>query len=198
MDITQGAGLLPYDSSAVGADFTVSTSLKWMCGTPGAGILHVAPELTARSAPALRGWFSQPDPFNWDLDRFDYAPDARRFDGGTPAVMAAAASLPALDWHAGQDQAAMLAHNRALSSMLVEGMDGLAIPLASPRDDAHRGGSVMARLADAAGAQAALAALCPAGVTADARGPVLRLSPGVMTTAEGVDRALGALRSAAG
>ena len=58
----------------------------------------------------MRGWFSQPDPFNWDITRFAYAPDIRRFDNGTPGVMAAAASLPALDWHAGQDRGAMLAH----------------------------------------------------------------------------------------
>ncbi|NBO20874.1 MAG: aminotransferase class V-fold PLP-dependent enzyme, partial [Rhodobacteraceae bacterium] len=36
VDITQGAGLLPFDVTAPAVDFTLSTSLKWMCGTPGA------------------------------------------------------------------------------------------------------------------------------------------------------------------
>ena len=194
IDITQGAGLLPFDVGAPEVDFAVSTSLKWMCGTPGAGILYVAPPLIAAAAPALRGWFSQPDPFNWDIERFSYAPDIRRFDSGTPALMAALASLPALDWHAAQDHAAILAHNRSLSARLIEGADALGLPLASPRDPDQRGGSVMLRLPERLSAGRALEALRAAGCAADARGQVLRLSPGVMTTPDGVERALAALR----
>ena len=37
VDITQAAGLLPFSVAAPEVDFAVSTSLKWMCGTPGAG-----------------------------------------------------------------------------------------------------------------------------------------------------------------
>ena len=33
VDITQGAGLLPFDVMAPEVDFAFSTSLKWMCGT---------------------------------------------------------------------------------------------------------------------------------------------------------------------
>jgi His/Glu/Gln/Arg/opine family amino acid ABC transporter permease subunit len=112
VDVTQAAGLLPYDAQDPAVDFTISTSLKWMCGTPGAGILHVTPALVTECEPEVRGWFSQDDPFNWDITRFSFATDARRFDSGTPAIVSAVASLPALDWHAGQDRARLLAHNR--------------------------------------------------------------------------------------
>lgn len=193
LDITQGAGLLPIDVQAPAVDFAVSTSLKWMCGTPGAGVLYVSPDLTTRSAPPLRGWFSQPDPFNWDLTRFAYAPDIRRFDSGTPAVMAAAASLPALDWHARQDPAALLAHNRGLQSRLQQGLQALGLPLASPASPDHRGGSLMVKLPGPGDVQRALALLTAADVHADGRGRLLRLSPGIMTTAAGADRALAAL-----
>lgn len=192
-DITQGAGLLPFDVTDPAIDFCVTTSLKWMCGTPGAGVLYVASALIAESAPDLRGWFSQPDPFNWDLARFSYAPDIRRFDHGTPGIMAAAATLPALDWHARQDRDALLAHNRRLSDMLQDGLAALGLTLASPRDAAARGGSVMALLPDSAPAPQVLAALRAAGIAADARGPLLRLSPGVMTDAAGVHDLLAVL-----
>jgi selenocysteine lyase/cysteine desulfurase len=188
VDITQAAGLLPFDVQAPAVDFTVSTSLKWMCGTPGAGILQVAPDLIARCAPALRGWFSQDDPFRWALDGFRFAPDIRRFDHGTPGVMAAAASLPALDWHAGQDGAALVARNRRLSARLQDGVTSLRLPLVSPADPAERGGSVMLALPQDRPATGVLSALAAQGVWADARGRVLRLSPGVMTTEAGVDR----------
>ncbi len=38
VDITQAAGLIPFDAQNPKVDFVVATSLKWMCGTPGAGI----------------------------------------------------------------------------------------------------------------------------------------------------------------
>ena len=194
VDITQGAGLLPFDVAAPEVDFVLSTSLKWMCGTPGAGVLYVTPALTATCQPQLRGWFSQPDPFNWDITRFAYAPDIRRFDSGTPSCMAALASLPALDWHASQDRAAILAHNRALTALLFEIADACHLPPVTPRDEAKRGGSVMLRLPpDARPAGQVVAALRDMGITADARGQTLRLSPGVLTTAAGCDRLLPAL-----
>lgn len=196
VDITQGAGLLPFDVMEPQVDMAISTSLKWMCGTPGAGALYVAPALIAQSEPELRGWFSQDNPFNWDITRFAFAPDIRRFDHGTPGVMAAAASVPALDWHAGQDHRATLDHNRALSALVLDGVEALGLALLSPRDPAQRGGSVMVRLPDDRPAPAIVARLREGSVSTDARGQTLRLSPGVMTTGAGVGRLMEALAQA--
>ena len=193
VDITQGAGLIPFDVTSPEVDFAVSTSLKWMCGTPGAGVLYVTPRLTPHCAPPLRGWFSQPNPFNWDITKFAYAPDIRRFDSGTPSVVAALASLPALDWHAGQDLNAFLAHNRTLSAGIIDAVDAMGLALVSPRDPAKRGGSVMLRLPEARPAAKVVAALRAQGITTDARGQTLRLSPGVVTTMAGVERLIKAL-----
>ena len=193
VDITQGAGLLPFDVMAPAVDFTLSTSLKWMCGSPGAGMLHVAAPLIDRCQPTLRGWFSQPNPFNWNFDLFSYAPDIRRFDHGTPGIMAAAASLAALDWHAGRDQAAMLAHNRILSEQILQGVEALGLPLASPRDPDQRGGSVMLALPSEVSASDILNAFRANHIFADARGQTVRLSPGVMSSKNGVEKMLGVL-----
>jgi kynureninase len=198
VDITQGAGLLPFALAEVPADFVVTTSLKWMCGTPGAGILYLAPDRIADADPALRGWFSQDNPFSWALDAFRLAPDIRRLDSGTPGVMAAVASLPAMDWHAGQDPAAILAQNRRLSHRLIDGVGALGLPLVSPQDDDRRGGSVMVALPDAHPAAEVLAVMRRDGAFADARGQTLRMSPGVMTTEDGIATALAALGRALG
>lgn len=192
-DITQGAGLIPYDVMAPEVDFTISTSLKWMCGTPGAGVLYLSPRLIAHCHPELRGWFSQQNPFNWDITAFDYAPDIRRFDNGTPGVMAALASLPALDWHAQQNQAALLAHNRSLTARLIEAADALRLPLLTPRDPDKRGGSIMLRLPDSHPAPQIVAALRAQGITTDARSQTLRLSPGNLTTLAGTETLIAAL-----
>ena len=187
VDITQGAGLLPFDVAAPAVDFVLSTSLKWMCGTPGAGVIYVAPGLLPRCQPELCGWFSQPDPFNWDITRFSYAPDIRRFDNGTPGIVAALASLPALDWHAGQDHADLLRHNRQLTARIIEMADSLNLPILTPRDAARRGGSVMVRLPDQHPAAEVVAALRAETIATDHRSQTLRLSPGVMTTEAGTE-----------
>ncbi len=192
-DITQGAGLIPYDVHAPEVDFSVSTSLKWMCGTPGAGVLYLSPRLIRHCHPELRGWFSQANPFNWDITAFSPAPDIRRFDNGTPGVMAAIASLPALDWHARQNPLALLAHNRHLTTRLIEGADELRLPLLTPREEARRGGSVMLRLPEDRPAAGVVASLRAIGITTDHRSQTLRLSPGVLTTAAGVDRLIAEL-----
>jgi kynureninase len=193
VDITQAAGLLPFDVNAPEIDFAISTSLKWMCGTPGAGILYLSPRLIPHCQPQLRGWFSQPDPFNWDITRFTYAPGIRRFDSGTPGCMAALASLPALDWHSGQDHGALLAYNRHLTAKLMDMADRLSLPLLTPRDPAKRGGSVMLRLPDHLPARDVVAALRNLGIITDHRGQTLRLSPGVITAEASVTRLEAAL-----
>lgn len=195
VDITQGAGLLPFDVTSPEIDFAVSTSLKWMCGTPGAGVLYLSPRLIPHCQPELRGWFSQENPFNWDITRFSYAPDIRRFDNGTPGVMSAIASLPALDWHAGQDHRQILAHNRRLTARLIAAADDLGLPLLTPRAEDKRGGSVMVKLPDRLQAASVVTALRAQGITTDARGQTLRLSPGIMTTDAGTDRLIAALKA---
>ena len=193
VDITQAAGLLPFSVVSPEVDFVVSTSLKWMCGTPGAGMLYVRPELIADCRPELRGWFSQDNPFNWDIERFDYAPDIRRFDNGTPSIVSAAATLPALRWHAGLDKADVLARNRELTGKLIAAADELRLGLVTPRDEKERGGSVMLKLASADAALQMLSRLREQDLYADSRGPVLRLSPGVMTSSQATDELISML-----
>lgn len=194
-DITQAAGLLPYDVHVPEVDFTLSTSLKWMCGTPGAGVIYVSPRLIPECHPDLRGWFSQDNPFSWGLDAFEFATGIRRFDHGTPASVPAVASLPALEWYSGQDHAAILSHNRELSAILLDGFDDLNLRLASPRDPDQRGGSLMVTLPDKLTGADVVSALRDAGIHADSRSQTLRMSPGVITTRAGVEQALETLAS---
>jgi kynurenine formamidase/selenocysteine lyase/cysteine desulfurase len=188
-DITQGAGLMPFDAMNPRVDFVVSTSLKWLCGTPGAGVLYADKDLIATLQPEARGWFSQNNPFSWDLDKFQFAPDIRRFDSGTPGSVAALASLPALEWFAKQDLTEVAAHNRRLVDRIIIRADRLGLGLHSPREADRRGGAVMLRMPDKAEAAAVVGALGVEGYSVDCRGPILRLSPGFVTEARAVEEA---------
>jgi kynureninase len=198
VDVTQGVGLLPFRVDRPAVDFTVSTTLKWLCGTPGAGILHVAEPLLKTCRPELRGWFSQENIFSWGLDAFAYASDARRFDHGTPSVLACAGSVPALKWHAAQDRAAVLAHNRQLGAMIIDEAGRLGLALVSPPEAERRGGSVMLRLPEGVEPATVVDGLREQGVFTDCRGRIMRLSPGVITTEAGVERLFEALRGLLG
>jgi selenocysteine lyase/cysteine desulfurase len=193
VDITQGAGLLPFDVMAPEVDFCISTSLKWMCGTPGAGVLYLSPQILPQCKPELRGWFSQPNPFNWDITKFEYAPDIRRFDSGTPSIMASLATLPALEWHAQQDQVTLLAHNRMLTAKLIEAVDEMGLVMITPRGACKRGGSIMVELPQTHPAATIVAGLRAKGITTDARGQRLRMSPGNMTSMAGTERLIATL-----
>jgi selenocysteine lyase/cysteine desulfurase len=172
----------------------VSTSLKWLCGVSGAGVLQVREGLLQECRPELRGWFSQEEIFSWALDSFAYARDARRFDHGTPSILACAACLPALDWHAQQDADALQAHNRRLVDAVLEGCAALGLELVSPKHTEQRGGSVMFRLpADAA---TVVEELRQRNLFVDSRGNTLRVSPGNLTTLDGVEHLLSTLHAA--
>jgi kynureninase len=194
VDITQGIGIVPFQARDADADFLVSSSLKWLCGVAGAGVLQVREPLLRECRPELRGWFSQANPFSWALDQFEYAPDARRFDHGTPSILACAACLPALDWHSSQDATALRAHNQRLVEAVMAGCTALGLELASPRRAQQRGGSVMFRLPGDAPAGAVVDALRARQLFIDSRGGTLRFSPGNVTTLEGVESLLRALR----
>jgi kynureninase len=195
VDITQGVGIIPFDVRSTEPDFVVGSSLKWLCGVAGAGVLQVREALLRECRPELRGWFSQENPFAWALDAFEYAPDARRFDHGTPSILACAACLPALEWHARQDPAALQSHNRRLVEQILAGCVDMGLERVSPADPEERGGSVMFRLPSHVGPDV-ITHLREQRVFADCRGTTLRLSPGNVTTPEGVDRLLRLLRAA--
>jgi selenocysteine lyase/cysteine desulfurase len=168
----------------------VGSTLKWLCGVAGAGVLQVRESLLQECAPELRGWFSQENPFAWALDSFAYASDARRFDSGTPSVFAAAACLPALVWHASQDPAALAAHNLGLCEAVIGGCAALGLTLVSPASAEQRGGSVMFRLPAGTNPAVIVGRLRDQQVFTDCRGNILRISPGNVTTMAGVERLL--------
>ncbi|MCP1116883.1 aminotransferase class V-fold PLP-dependent enzyme [Robbsia andropogonis] len=197
VDITQGAGILPFDLQAYPVDIVCGSTLKWLCGVPGAAFAYAGPRLFASGrVPGLRGWFSQPDPFNWDLSRFTFAPDARRFDTGTPSVLPYIASRPGFDWVLSQGVDVLRRHNLALGDAILDIADTCDLPVLTPRDPAGRGGSIMLALPTPAQAAAAVQTLASHQVAADARGCTLRLSPGARTTPAGIDRLAAALHQA--
>jgi kynureninase len=147
LDCYQSAGVVPFDLTALGVDFAVGGSVKWLCGGPGAGWLYVRPDLAERLEPTFVGWQGHARPFAFEPE-LEYAPGVRRFLTGTPnvpALYAASAGYDVIE-EVGVDR--IRARSLRLTSLLIELLEGAGFEISSPREPARRGGTVLVRTPD--------------------------------------------------
>ena len=141
LDCYQSAGVVPLDLTALGVDFAVGGSVKWLCGGPGAGWLYVRPDLAERLEPTLVGWQGHARPFAFEPE-LEYAPGARRFLTGTPNVPALYAATAGYDVIEQAGVPRIRERSLALTQLLIDRCDAAGLEVVSPRDPARRGGSV--------------------------------------------------------
>ena len=122
-DCAQSVGVVPVTPAAWGVDAVLGTSVKWLCGGPGAAWLWVAPHDRATLDPMERGWWSHENPFEMDIRDFRYAPDARRWWGGTPDVAPFVLSTAGIAEIAVLGVDATRTHNRILQGMLRDALE---------------------------------------------------------------------------
>jgi kynureninase len=141
LDAFHSVGVIPVDVKRIGVDFLTGGVLKWLCGGPGGCFLYVAPEASARYAPALTGWQAHRRPFGFEGE-MDYADGAARWLSGTPSVPAlyAATEGPRLVRRAGID--AVRAKSIRQTSRLIELADERGYTVRAPRSPDRRGGTV--------------------------------------------------------
>ena len=88
VDAYHAVGVFPVDVAAMGADFLISASYKYLRGGPGAGFLYISPEvLDSGFLPLDTGWFAKEDFFAFerpDPPRFAKGGDA--FHESTPPI----------------------------------------------------------------------------------------------------------------
>lgn len=171
-DCAQSVGVVPVTPVAWGVDAVLGTSVKWLCGGPGAGWLWVAPHDRTALDPVERGWWSHDNPFEMDIHAFRYAPDARRWWGGTPDVAPFILSMTGIGEVAAIGVETIGAHNRVLQAMLRDALEAKTPEWRWPTGDI--GGTLCI---DTGTDQLRVAAVLDAHqLRADFRGTILRLS----------------------
>lgn len=184
VDVAQSAGVLPIDLRAWAVDFVVGTSVKWLCGGPGAGFLWANPAVIDRCSPIDVGWFSHDDPFEFDINDFRFAPDARRFWGGTPSPLPAAIARHSIAAINDMGVEAVRRHNVDLADRLIDGLDPSMV--VSPRELARRSGTVVAD-PGVDTRRALMARLAEAEVHVDERADGIRVSPHLINSDSDID-----------
>ena len=190
LDDYQRSGTGPIDVRALGVDFMVTGTLKYLIGPSGVAFLYVRRELIERLEPLVTGWFGRVDPFAFRIDRLDWAASARRFEAGTPPVpnvYAAAAGLELLQSVGFDTIERRIAE---LVTRFASGARARGLDVATPEDPARRGPLVVIRVADAAALVERLAAR---GIIASSRGNGLRVSFHAYNHEADVDAVLAAL-----
>ncbi len=87
VDAYQTLGTEPIDVKALGVDALAGGTLKYLMACAGIAFLYVRRDLAEQLRPTVTGWFGRVNPFAFDATALDWAPGARRFDGGTPPII---------------------------------------------------------------------------------------------------------------
>ena len=147
LDCYQSAGIVPLDVTALGVDFAVGGSVKWLCGGPGNGWLYVRPDLAERLEPTFTGWQAHEAPFAFE-EEMRYAAGSARFLTGTPNVPAHYAATAGYDLieEVGVDR--IRANSLRQTQLLIDLAEAAGFEVRSPRAPERRGGTVTVHVPD--------------------------------------------------
>lgn len=196
LDAYQSLGAVPLDVRALGVDFVIGGSVKWVLGGPGVGYVYARPGLLEGLEPSLRGWSGHADPFGFETG-WRPAAGARRLATGTPNVPALAAALPGYALVAKAGVEAIREKSLRQTARLMELADAAGLAVVNPRPASERGGTVVLDVSPLAGpgrGHAVAAALNARDFVLDYRvGAGVRLAPHFYTRDDELEAVVAAM-----
>ena len=149
-DLAHAAGALPVDLDALGADFAVGCSYKYLNGGPGAPAwIYLAQRHQSTTDLPIVGWHGHEDPFGLQED---FVPGAGigRARLGTPPLLSMLALEAALTAFDEVSMDAIRAKSWALAELVIGFADrdlaAHGVEVVTPRDPARRGSQVALRM----------------------------------------------------
>jgi len=190
LDIAQSAGIVPIDLTALKPDFMLGSSVKWLCGGPGAAYLWVNTERLSSCEPKDVGWFSHENPFEFDIHNFRYHDSALKFWGGTPVVAPFVIATNSINYFTKIGIKNIRKHNQALIAKTANEID---LEFVSPRDKAIRGGTMI--LDFGSNQQKVLNHLQDNNIGVDLRSHGIRISPHIYNDEQDIDQLISVIKS---
>ncbi len=151
-DLSHAAGAVPVALDEWDADFAVGCTYKYLNGGPGApAFLYVRENLQNSAVSPIWGWFSEEQPFAFDLT-YHPASGISRFLCGTPPVISLLGIESGVDLLLEAGLARLREKSIAQTEYLIHLFDHALAPLGftlgSPRDPTRRGSHVSLRHAE--------------------------------------------------
>jgi selenocysteine lyase/cysteine desulfurase len=191
VDAYQTLGTEPIDVKAMGVDALAGGTLKYLMACAGIAFLYVRRELAEALRPTVTGWFGRVNPFAFDATALDWAPGARRFDGGTPPIINAYIARAGLEIIHDVGPARIGEWTRVLSERLISGGVDRGLVLDGTPNVACKAPTTAFWVG--AESNTVERRMRARGVIASARGSVIRLAPHFYSTLDDVDQALDTL-----
>jgi len=142
LDCYQSVGSLDIDVKALDVDFAVGGMLKYLLGTAGIGFMYVRDSLAHSLLPTNSGWFAQANITAMDITGNRPAPNARRFEAGTPAVVNCYAAEAGLKFLLAVGTPGIEKRNFALTRRCMQRLEEIGWPSITPKQDERRGATV--------------------------------------------------------
>jgi selenocysteine lyase/cysteine desulfurase len=156
LDCYQSVGSLDIDVKALDVDFAAGGMLKYLLGTAGIGFLYVRDSYIQSLLPTNSGWFAQATIQAMDITANRPAPNARRFEAGTPPVVNCYAAEAGLQMLLRISTPAIEKRNFALTRRCMQRLQEIGWPSITPSEDARRGATVAIPSRNSAGLSAEL------------------------------------------
>lgn len=174
LDCYQAIGTFPIDVKALDVDVMVAGSLKYLVSSAGLGYMYVRKDLISALTPTMTGWFAQADIDAMDIYKNDPAPNARRFEMGTPPIPSIYAALAGIGLIQSVGLEHIESHIRTLTGAIKDGVKDSGFKLATPQGFAEHGPMIAIKAVDEA---AIVDALKEDGIITSSRDGNLRISP---------------------
>jgi selenocysteine lyase/cysteine desulfurase len=142
LDCYQAVGSIDIDVKALDVDFAAGGMLKYLLGTAGIGFLYVRDSFIQSLVPTNSGWFAQAEIAAMDITANRPAPNARRFEAGTPAVVNCYAAEAGLKFLLAVGTPAIEKRNYALTRRCMQRLEEIGWPSITPMQDERRGATV--------------------------------------------------------
>ena len=189
-DSYQAVGAIDLDAPSLGVDFVTGGTVKYLLASAGLGFLYVRAGLLPDLLPTQTGWFADEDIFRMDISDYSPAPDARRFDAGTPPVPNIYAGVAGMALVEEAGVATIEAHVRDLNTRLIAGASELGATVVTPDDPERRGPLVCIASSDVG---TLVRELADERVTVSSRDGNLRVAAHLYNVEDDVDRLLAVL-----
>ncbi len=198
VDVIQSLGVVPVDVQAMGIDFCAADSHKWMLGPEGAGVFYCKEELCPLLRPSIVGWMNMVDAENYSDYRFEFQPDARRFEPGSWNIAGICGMGASIDLLLEVGADTVWQRVQALTTHACEGLAKKGYELFTPRDYEHEcSGIVIFNAPKRAGGRDAHAKIVndmdKQGIKIALRDGRMRVSPHFYNSVDQVERFLEAL-----